>query len=247
MKRTTTPTIAVRSDGDEHSRLQAADELLRAEGADRRIEDLRQSTVGDHQGEAAPGDEQPERGDDRLDPHDSDEHAVERSGEHPDDQRGDDGDRRAVVEGRRERRRSEGHRRPDGEIDAGGGHDDRHAEGDDHDGRHLDELQPDVVQRGEVRREQQIEGDDDTECGVHAVRPQADPRTPVPGDDGGGRGHASASSVSGAEPINSMILCSSISSRPSSPTTVPRLSTTTRVEPSTTSSSSDEMSTMPRP
>ena len=42
-----------------------------------------------------------------------------------------------------------------------------------------------------------------------------------------------------------MILCSSISSRPSSPTTAPLLSTTTRVEPSTTSSSSDEMSTMP--
>ena len=192
--------IAVSREGDEHSRLQAADELLRAEGADRRIEDLRQSPVGDHQGEPAPGDEQAERGDDRLDPDDSDEHAVERSGEHADEQRDDDGDRRAVVEGRRERRRGQGHRRADGEIDACRGHDDRHAEGDDHDGCDLDELQPDVVQRREVRREQQVEGDDDTERGVHAVCPQADLRAPLPGDGDRRRRHASASSVSGPNP-----------------------------------------------
>ena len=107
-------------------------------------------------------------------PDDSDEHAVEGSGEHADEQGDHDGDRRTVVEGGGERRRSQCHHRPDGEVDACGRHDDRHAERDDHDGRDLDELQPDVVHRREVRREQQVEGNDDTERGVDAVGPQAD-------------------------------------------------------------------------
>ena len=83
--RISTPTITVEADGDEDADLQSTDDLLGADRTDRRVEDLGQATIGDHQRKAAPGDEESERGDDRLHADDADEQSVEESGQDPGD------------------------------------------------------------------------------------------------------------------------------------------------------------------
>ena len=79
-----------------------------------------------------------------------------------------------MIEQGRQRGGSKGHHRADGQIDAAGRHDDRHAESDDHDRCDLHQLQTQVRQRGEVGREHDVEGDEQPERGVDAVRAQAE-------------------------------------------------------------------------
>ena len=82
-------------------------------------------------------------------------------------------EQRPIAEVEREQRRCDGHDRTDRQVDPLGADDQRHPERDDGDRNDLDELQPDVVDLREARREHEVEGDKQEQPDVDA--PVGDP------------------------------------------------------------------------
>ena len=98
-----------------------------------------QLAAGDELGDAAAGDEQDQRGDDRLHPEPRHQYAVEQPAQRRHQQRCDDGqqERLAVQHQRGADLARDRHHRADREVDPAGADHDRHADGDDRDRRGL--------------------------------------------------------------------------------------------------------------
>ena len=143
------------------------------------VEQLGEPALGEHQGDAAAGDQQAEGGHDRLHPDEGDQAAVDE----PDHAAREQGDRDrhpgAVAEVQGEQGGGDGHGRPDRQVDALGADDQGHAQGDDGHRDHLDELQAQVADGGEVGREGQVEGHQQGQGHVHAPVPEPAAQVPA--------------------------------------------------------------------
>ena len=163
-----------------------------------------QVAVGHHLGDAAPGDEQDQRADDRLDAEAGDQPAVEEAEQAGDEDREDEGERgadrgrrdreQAAAEDQRGERAADRHQGADREVDAAGRDDERHADADDHDGADLGQVDVQRLERGEVGREGEVERDQQekreerAEAGQELARPGCRGR----GGDEPGLSHARA-------------------------------------------------------
>ncbi len=130
-----------------------------ADDAERRVEDLRQPALCEDERESPASHEQGECRNDRLDAEPGDEDAVYHADRGTAGNRDEDRHCRAVAQIEGEERRRDRHHGTDRQVDPLGADHQGHPEGDDGHGDDLDELEPDVVELGEARREDEVERD----------------------------------------------------------------------------------------
>ena len=148
-----------------------------------------QVAVGHDLRDAAAGDEQDQRGDDRLDRIARDEETVEPAENGSDDHRQcqRQSDRQRTIldrhdraeEDHRRQRAGDGHQRAHREIDPARGNDERHAHGDDDDRGDLGKVHVERLPRKKIRRHRDVEGNQREEGEQRAVAAEPFERRPA--------------------------------------------------------------------
>ena len=155
-----------------------------------------------------------------------------------------------TEEDHRRERAGNRHQRADGEVDAAGRDDQRHADRDDDDRRHLGQVHVEGLPAGEMRRHREIEREQNDERGERGIAPEkrGDVERRALARRSSARQPWPASAARSAPcAIAAMIAPAFASACGRSATVRPSLSTNTRSAPSVISSSSEEIIRTPRP
>ena len=169
-----------RQSQDQPALKRQSEDLARSEIAERLVAEGLQIAVGQHLGDPPPRDEQDQCGNDRLHIQKADERAVEDPATERHHQRHGDSCRQAEDriglsefggEDQRSQGPGQGHDSADAEVDAARGDHQRHADGDDRNRRHLTDVDEEGLQTDEVRRDHNVEQQDQCQGDQAAMLP----------------------------------------------------------------------------